>query len=85
MVHQVWPQEPGRTRILCDWLFHPEAAGVAGYQPEDAIEFLTGRVRTPSGRAFPPLGIVNICAGWVRNRLEETSFSTPPDCGEISA
>ncbi len=41
MVHQVWPQAPGRTLIVCDWFFHPEAAGVtaAGYNPEDAIEF----------------------------------------------
>ena len=28
MVHQVWPQSPERTLILCDWFFHPEAAGV---------------------------------------------------------
>ncbi len=39
MVHQVWPQAPGRTLIVCDWFFHPEAAGVTGYNPEDAIEF----------------------------------------------
>src|SRR5919106_2299790 len=28
MVHQLWPQSPERTLILCDWFFHPEAAGV---------------------------------------------------------
>ena len=41
MVHQLWPQAPGETVIDCDWLFHPEAAGVSevGYNPEDAIEF----------------------------------------------
>jgi glycine betaine catabolism A len=41
MVHQVWPKSPERTHILCDWFFHPEAAGVSdpGYNPEDAIEF----------------------------------------------
>jgi Rieske 2Fe-2S family protein len=41
MVHQVWPQSPGRTLIQCDWYFHPEAAGVTdpGYNPEDAIAF----------------------------------------------
>src|SRR5881397_2126647 len=27
MVHQLWPQSPDRTRIVCDWLFHPDAAG----------------------------------------------------------
>jgi Rieske 2Fe-2S family protein len=45
MVHQVWPQSLERTLILCDWLFHPEAAGAGigdpgyRYNPEDAIEF----------------------------------------------
>ena len=41
MVHQLWPQSPGRTLVQCDWFFHPDAAGVGapGYHPEDAIEF----------------------------------------------
>jgi glycine betaine catabolism A len=41
MVHQLWPQSPDRTLIVCDWFFHPDAPGVAdpGYNPEDAIEF----------------------------------------------
>ena len=41
MVHQLWPQSPERTRIVCDWLFHPDAAraGQAVYNPDDAIEF----------------------------------------------
>ncbi len=41
MVHRLWPQSPDRTTILCDWLFHPDAAGVGapGYNPDDAIEF----------------------------------------------
>jgi glycine betaine catabolism A len=39
MVHQIWPQAPDRTLILCDWLFHPAAAGDRGYNPDDAIEF----------------------------------------------
>ncbi len=48
MVHQIWPQAPDRTLILCDWLFHPEAAAgvnASGYNPEDAVEFwdLTNR------------------------------------------
>src|SRR2546430_778763 len=25
MVHQLWPQSPDRTLIVCDWFFHPEA------------------------------------------------------------
>jgi phenylpropionate dioxygenase-like ring-hydroxylating dioxygenase large terminal subunit len=41
MVHQLWPQSPDRTLIVCDWLFHPDAAraGQAVYNPNDAIEF----------------------------------------------
>src|SRR5947207_11489400 len=43
MVHQLWPQSPERTLIICDWLFHPDAFEVRGGQPEfnpdDAIEF----------------------------------------------
>jgi Rieske 2Fe-2S family protein len=39
MVHQLWPQSPERTLILCDWFFHPEAFDRDGFRPEDAIEF----------------------------------------------
>jgi Rieske 2Fe-2S family protein len=41
MVHQLWPQSPDRTLILCDWFFHPEAWRVTDppYNPDDAIEF----------------------------------------------
>jgi Rieske 2Fe-2S family protein len=41
MVHKLWPQSPERTLIVCDWLFHPDAAraGQAVYNPDDAIEF----------------------------------------------
>ena len=40
MVHQLWPQSPERTLILCDWFFHPEAFGsTPSFNPDDAIEF----------------------------------------------
>ncbi|MEY2509803.1 MAG: glycine betaine catabolism [Verrucomicrobiota bacterium] len=39
MVHQLWPQWPNRTLIVCDWFFHPEAPERDGFNPEDAIEF----------------------------------------------
>jgi Rieske 2Fe-2S family protein len=39
MVHTLWPESPGRTRIECEWLFHPAAAGEPGYDPDDAIGF----------------------------------------------
>jgi phenylpropionate dioxygenase-like ring-hydroxylating dioxygenase large terminal subunit len=39
MVHQLWPQSPERTLIVCDWFFHPEAFDRADFNPDDAIEF----------------------------------------------
>jgi Rieske 2Fe-2S family protein len=39
MVHQLWPQSPERTLIVCDWFFHPEAMQRDDFNPEDAIEF----------------------------------------------
>ncbi len=39
MVHQLWPQSPDRTLIVCDWLFHPDAFARGDFNPDDAIEF----------------------------------------------
>jgi len=39
MVHQLLPQSPERTLILCDWLFHPEAFEREDFNPDDAIQF----------------------------------------------
>src|ERR1700730_15073117 len=39
MVHQLWPQSPERTLIVCDWFFHPDAFNRKDFRPEDAIEF----------------------------------------------
>jgi phenylpropionate dioxygenase-like ring-hydroxylating dioxygenase large terminal subunit len=39
MVHQLWPQSPSRTLILCDWFFHPDAFEREDFKPQDAIEF----------------------------------------------
>ena len=39
MVHQLWPQSPCRTLIICDWLFHPDAFKRKDFNPADAIEF----------------------------------------------
>ena len=38
MVHQLWPQSPERTLIVCDWFFHPEAFKRSNFNPEDAVE-----------------------------------------------
>jgi Rieske 2Fe-2S family protein len=39
MAHQLWPQSPERTLIVCDWLFHPAAFNRPDFKPVDAIEF----------------------------------------------
>jgi Rieske 2Fe-2S family protein len=39
MVHQLWPEAPDRTRIICDWFFNPDAFGRDDFNPQDAIEF----------------------------------------------
>jgi Rieske 2Fe-2S family protein len=39
MVHQLWPQSPERTLIVCDWFFHPDAFTRKDFNPDDAIEF----------------------------------------------
>jgi Rieske 2Fe-2S family protein len=39
MVHQLWPQSPERTLILCDWFFHPDAFRREDFNPDDAIKF----------------------------------------------
>jgi Rieske 2Fe-2S family protein len=39
MVHQLQPQSPEQTLILCDWFFHPEAFKHSGFDPDDAILF----------------------------------------------
>jgi Rieske 2Fe-2S family protein len=39
MAHQLWPQSPERTLIVCDWLFHPDAFNRPDFKPVDAIEF----------------------------------------------
>ena len=39
MVHLIWPLAPDRTRVVCDWLFHPQAFGRSDFHPNDAVEF----------------------------------------------
>ncbi len=39
LTHTVWPEAPDRTRIVCEWLFHPDQIDAAGFDPADAIEF----------------------------------------------
>ena len=39
MTHQVWPVEPGRSRVICEWLFDPQVMAQPGFDPSDAVEF----------------------------------------------
>jgi glycine betaine catabolism A len=39
MMHTLWPRGCGRTEIVCDWLFHPEAVARPDFDPADAVEF----------------------------------------------
>ena len=35
----LWPEGPRRTRIVCDFLFHPLEMARASFDPKDAVEF----------------------------------------------
>jgi Rieske 2Fe-2S family protein len=37
--YQVWPVAPARSRVRCEWLFHPDSSGRPDFRPEDAIKF----------------------------------------------
>jgi Rieske 2Fe-2S family protein len=39
MLHTLWPREPGRTDVVCEWLFEPETIAAPGFDPNDAIDF----------------------------------------------
>jgi glycine betaine catabolism A len=39
MTHTVWPVEPARSRVVCEWLFHPEAMASDHFDPSDAVGF----------------------------------------------
>ena len=45
LVHRLEPQGPGRTRIVCDWLFEPATMQASDFDPSDAVGFwdLTNR------------------------------------------
>jgi Rieske 2Fe-2S family protein len=39
MFHTLWPEAPDRTRVVCEWLFHPETAARPELDPSDGIDF----------------------------------------------
>jgi glycine betaine catabolism A len=38
-VFSLWPQSPQRTRVVCDFLFHPEEMKRSDFDPSDAVDF----------------------------------------------
>lgn len=45
MTHQVWPVDAQRSRVVCEWLFDPQAMADPAFDPSDAVDFwdLTNR------------------------------------------
>lgn len=45
LAHTLWPLAPDRTRIVCEWLFDPQAMARPDFDPQDAVGFwdLTNR------------------------------------------
>jgi Rieske 2Fe-2S family protein len=39
MVHILFPEGPGRTRLTSEWLFHPDSFDRDDFHPEDAVDF----------------------------------------------
>jgi glycine betaine catabolism A len=37
VIHTLSPEGPARTRITCDWLFHPQAMAAPGFDAMDAV------------------------------------------------
>src|SRR5436305_3948255 len=98
MVHQLWPQSPERTLIVCHWLFHPDAFQSKDFNPQDAIEFwdMTNKQdwhvcelsqKGIASRAYQPgpySSRESIPAAWVREYLRVTSDQRPVISKRIS-
>ena len=39
MLHTLWPREPGRTHVTCEWFFEPETIARDDFDSADAIGF----------------------------------------------
>ncbi len=83
LIHRVERLAPDRTRIVCDWLFHPDATGAPGFDPSGAVEFwnMTNQQdwevselsqRGISSRAYQPgpySGLESMIAAWDREYM----------------
>jgi Rieske 2Fe-2S family protein len=39
MCHTLWPVHAAETRVVCEWLFDPNASGQPGFDTQDAVNF----------------------------------------------
>ncbi len=39
LLHRLYRLDPRRTRLVCEWLFHPDAIATPAFDPSGAIEF----------------------------------------------
>jgi len=39
LIHTLWPAAPGRTKLICEWLFHPDTVASGKFDPDDAVHF----------------------------------------------
>jgi glycine betaine catabolism A len=39
MAHTVWPLAPNRSRVVCEWHFHPDSLADGDFNPGDAVAF----------------------------------------------
>jgi Rieske 2Fe-2S family protein len=39
MLHTLWPREPNRTDVVCEWFFEPATMRARGFDASDAITF----------------------------------------------
>ena len=91
MFHTLWPDGPARTRISCEWLFHPASFGEAGFDPDDAVRFWDTTNRQDwhiceqshagiASRAYEPgpySSREGIAAAWDREFLRAIGHVTP--------
>ena len=39
MLHTLWPEGPGRTKVVCEWFFEPETMDRPDFDGSDAVDF----------------------------------------------
>ena len=39
MAHRLWPEAVDRTRVVCEWCFHPKEMAKPGFYADDAVTF----------------------------------------------